>query len=110
VNLFIGSNSDFKFGKTNVNVNMQTDYPWNGNVKFTIDLTKRTKFNLYLRMPGWANGEPAPGSLYKFAVNTTTRVIVKVNGKEIQYTNKNGYLVIAREWKKGDVVEYSMPM
>lgn len=110
VNLFIGSNSDFQFGKTNVKLAMQTEYPWNGNVKFNIDLNKRTKFNLHLRIPGWANGEPVPGDLYKFSNYAATPVMIKINGKETTYSTGNGYATIEREWKKGDVVEYSIPM
>jgi len=110
VNLFVGSNSVFQFGKTNVKLNMQTDYPWNGTVKLNVDLSKRTKFNLYLRIPGWANGEAAPGDLYKFSNYDKMPVTVKVNGKELQYTVENGYAVIEREWKKGDVIEYTIPM
>ena len=110
VNLFVGSNSVFQFGKTNVKLNMQTDYPWNGTVKLNVDLSKRTKFNLYLRIPGWANGEAAPGDLYKFSNYDKIPVTVKVNGKELQYTVENGYAVIEREWKKGDVIEYTIPM
>jgi len=110
VNLFVGSNAGFQFGKTNVKVNMQTDYPWNGNVKFNIDLAKRTKFKLNLRIPGWANGEPVPGSLYKYLNYTTSPVTIKINGKDIWYSISNGYAVVEREWKKGDVVEYAIPM
>jgi DUF1680 family protein len=110
VNLFVGSNSDFQIGKTNVKLSMETDYPWNGNVKLNVDLSKRSKFNLYLRVPGWANGEAAPGDLYKFSKWDNTPATIKINGKDVQYKIENGYAVIEREWKKGDVIEYNMPM
>ncbi len=89
---------------------MQTDYPWNGTVKINIDPSKKSKFNIYLRIPGWANGEPVPGDLYKFAGYAREPVSVKVNGKEIQYRPENGFAVIEREWKKGDIIEYTIPM
>ncbi|MEJ0107047.1 MAG: beta-L-arabinofuranosidase domain-containing protein [Bacteroidota bacterium] len=110
VNLFVGSNTDFKIGKNPVKINMQTGYPWNGNIKMNVDPSKKSKFNIYLRIPGWANGEPAPGDLYKFTGYTAEPVSVKVNGKEIQYRFENGFAVIEREWKKGDVIEYTIPM
>jgi uncharacterized protein len=33
-----------------------------------------------------------------------------VNGTEVPSTYEDGYAVINREWKKGDKVEYNMPM
>lgn len=110
VNLFVGSNSNFQIEKTNVKLAMQTDYPWNGNVQLNMDLSKRTKFSLYLRVPGWANGEAVPGDLYKFSGYEKKPVTIKINGKELQYKIENGYAVIEREWKKGDIIEYNMPM
>ncbi|MBS1576321.1 MAG: glycoside hydrolase family 127 protein [Bacteroidetes bacterium] len=110
INLFVGSHSDFQIGKTNVKLAMQTNYPWSGNVKLNMDLSKRTKFNLYLRVPGWASGEAAPGDLYKFSQPENMPVTLKINGKDVQYKMENGYLVIEREWKKGDVIDYNMPM
>ncbi|MGC4036157.1 MAG: glycoside hydrolase family 127 protein [Chitinophagaceae bacterium] len=110
VNLFVGSNTDFHIGKTTVKLNMQTEYPWNGNVKIIVDPNKRTKFNLNLRIPGWANGSPVPGDLYKFINQNNSTVTVRVNGKSVQFRSENGYAVIDREWKKGDVVEYEIPM
>src|SRR6185295_11628882 len=35
---------------------------------------------------------------------------LRVNGKQIVTTFENGYDVIEREWKKGDVVEFEFPM
>ncbi len=110
VNLFVGSKTDFQFGKTNVKLNTQTDYPWDGRVTFTIDVNKRTKFTLYLGIPGWSNCEPAPGDLYKFSNFKATPATIKINGKEATYSTSNGYAIIEREWKKGDVVEYITPM
>lgn len=110
VNLFVGSNTNFKFGKNEVAFSMQTEYPWNGNVKMAIDTKKPITFNLNLRIPGWAKGEPVPGDLYKFSNIIDTAITIRVNGKDVPYTVENGYAVIKREWKKGDVIEYNIPM
>jgi DUF1680 family protein len=110
VNLFVSSHTNIPLAKTNVGVTLSTDYPWNGKVQLKIDPEKKAVFDLYLRMPGWANGEAAPGDLYEFADKTPVTVLLKVNDKEIQATKKDGYFIINREWKKGDVVEYTLPM
>jgi hypothetical protein len=33
-----------------------------------------------------------------------------INGVESRYTDQDGYAVVDREWKDGDVVEYKIPM
>jgi hypothetical protein len=35
---------------------------------------------------------------------------VKVNDKEVEYQTQRGYAIIHREWKKGDVIDYVLPM
>lgn len=73
----------------------QTDYPWDGQIKITIDhANPRHPLTLRLRIPQWANGATAT-----------------VNGKPIQATPKSGsYLPIQRAWKKGDVIQLTLPM
>jgi DUF1680 family protein len=110
VNLFIGSNTTIPLAKSNVDVKMQTNYPWDGNIKLNIDPAKKSTFDLYLRIPGWASGEASPGDLYHFIDFNTVTISLKVNGKDVPVKKENGYLIVTREWKKGDVVEYSIPI
>lgn len=110
VNLFVGSNTNIPLAKTNVAVKMETNYPWDGNIKLNIDPVKKSTFDLYLRIPGWATGEASPGDLYHFIDDSKAALTLKVNGKEVRVKNEKGYYVINREWKKGDVVEYLIPM
>ncbi len=35
---------------------------------------------------------------------------IKVNGKDAEYKTENGYAVIDREWKAGDIIEYVLPL
>jgi DUF1680 family protein len=37
-------------------------------------------------------------------------VLVSINGKPVAYTLENGYAVLSRQWKKGDVVQVKLPM
>lgn len=110
INLFIGSSTNAAFGKTIVPVVMQTNYPWEGNVKVSFAPKSKVKFALHLRIPGWASGIPAPGDLYSFKGNFKTGADISINGKKVEYKIENGYAVIEREWKKDDVVEMSLPM
>ncbi|RTL58758.1 MAG: glycoside hydrolase family 127 protein [Sphingobacteriales bacterium] len=110
VNLFIGSSTTIPLAKTNVEVKMQTNYPWDGTIKLNIDPVKKSTFDLYLRIPGWASGEASPGDLYHFIDFNSTTLSLKVNGKDVAVRTENGYMIVNREWKKGDVVEYTIPM
>lgn len=111
VNLFVSSQATLGIGKTDVPLQMETNYPWEGRVKLTVNPAKSVAYALHLRLPGWAKNVPAPGGLYRFAdSNRTTPVTVLLNGKPITYREEKGYAVIDRTWKKGDVVELTLPM
>jgi len=110
VNLFIGSKTTFKLQKTSVVLSQQSNYPWEGNVSIQVNPTKKTDFSLCLRIPGWARNQPVPGDLYRYVASTPEEIVVKVNGKAVAYTTREGYAVISRQWKKGDKVEYTLPM
>jgi len=64
VNLFVASNTTIKIGNTDVPVKMETNYPWDGKVKLTIDPKKKASFKLYLRLPEWSKETASPGNLY----------------------------------------------
>jgi uncharacterized protein len=112
INLFVGSNTIIPLEKGNVSVNMQTNYPWDGNVKINIDPVKKTKFALHIRIPGWVNKIPATGGLYKMEDGATV-IGYTVNGKGVIFKDdQSGYAIIDRVWSKGDIVEfeYKMPI
>jgi DUF1680 family protein len=110
VNLFVGSNTIIPLKYGDVSLTMETNYPWDGNIKLNIDLVKKSKFSLYLRVPGWAQGKTATNDLYSFTDFKSTTITLKVNGKDEAVRMENGYMIVDREWKKGDVVEYNLPM
>lgn len=110
INLFVGSSTKVKMGKTDVNVSQTTNYPWDGNISIAVDPAKKSKFALEVRVPGWISGEVVPGGLYVFEDKKPTAFTIDVNGKPATYTMTKGYAVIDREWKKGDKVSVSFPM
>lgn len=112
VNLFVGSNTTIPFKNGNVDVKMETNYPWDGNIKINIDPVKKSKFKLYLRIPGWVQGETAPGNLYSFTGIGTipAPIALSVNGEPVDTKEEGGYYIIDRVWQKGDKVEYYLSM
>ncbi|QIP17818.1 glycoside hydrolase family 127 protein [Spirosoma aureum] len=110
VNLFVASNTTFTFGKNTVPLQLETNYPWEGNVKITVNPAKKVGYALHVRIPGWSENVPAPGKLYQFTDISSERVEILLNGKSVTYRQDKGYAVIDRTWQKGDVVEVKLPM
>lgn len=110
VNLFISSTADLLIGNRQVQVIQENNYPWEGNVSIRINTAKPAGFKMHIRIPGWANDQAIPSSLYKFETAGTQKPVIKVNGVAMNYEMRNGYAVIDRLWKKGDKVELDLPM
>ncbi len=109
-NLFIASTSTLKIANKQVSITQENDYPWNGDLTFKVDPVSTLKFELLVRIPGWAREEVVASSLYQFAKPSSARVMVSVNGQSVPLQMEKGFAVIARTWKKGDVVRVSLPM
>jgi DUF1680 family protein len=72
----------------------ETDYPWDGNVKITLEPAKSAAFTLRLRIPNWA-----------------TEATIKINGSPVKNDIKPGtYVPLKRTWQTGDTVELTLPM
>jgi hypothetical protein len=110
INLFVGSNTSIALPKGNVNLSMETNYPWDGAVKINVNPDKKIKYAMHIRIPGFVNGIAAPGGLYHFSDTTSTKPVIKINGVEVAYQQEKGYAVINRDWKKGDVIEMVLPL
>lgn len=111
VNLFAASTADLTVHNKPVQIVQENNYPWDGDLKFTLSLKSPDAFNLLLRIPGWARNEVLPSDLYQYAPATGDgKVSVRVNGQPVDYQMQKGYAVVGRRWKKGDVVELRLPM
>ncbi len=110
VNLFIGSEGHVSIDNQDVNIKQQTNYPWDGDIRLTVNPEKPITITLCLRIPGWARNEVLPGGLYRFAQPSALSPSLMVNGKLRQLKIKNGYARITKTWKMGDIVEFSLPM
>lgn len=109
-NLFISGTTELVVEKNNVEIVQQNNYPWNGDLSFTINPSKTTEFNFKVRIPGWAQNAAIPSDLYQFKNNSDKKIIIKINGQQTDYTIEKGFAVLNRKWKKADVVEVVLPM
>jgi len=114
LNLFAASQTTFETskGKSKVKVDIQqeSDYPWNGLIKVKVNPAQANTFAIKVRIPGWARGEATPLGLYNFANPSIKPIVFKVNGKIFPAKVSTGYATVERKWKKGDVLEFELPM
>ncbi len=95
VNLYIGGTADATVAEdVSVKVTQETDYPWSGDVKITVDPETPVTFGLNLRIPAWCDG-------FEVRVNGTVHT---------PETNANGYLSIQRQWHAKDTVNLTLAM
>ena len=108
VDLYVGSNVTIPALSTEVSLTQTTAYPFGGDVKIEVNPAKKSKLTLKLRIPGWLNDSEDDGKLY--ASVAAGPVGITVNGKKVDTRIVDGYAVIDRKWKKGDVVNLTLPM
>ena len=82
-------------GGRKLKLTQTTQYPWEGGVRLAIDeVIDGGAFSIMLRIPGWAK-----------------HAAVTVNGTSAEIeTAAKSYAVLRRQWRKGDVIELSLPM
>jgi uncharacterized protein len=76
-----------------VHIAEETEYPFRETVQLTVNPANPVKFPLKLRIPAWAQG-----------------ATVAMGGAPVNGVQSGTYLVISREWRKGDRVQIRFPM
>jgi len=110
INLFMSSDATIKMKDNTVNLVQQTDYPWDGKITITVNPEKADDFVVHIRIPGWTQGQPVPSDLYHYLNPTDEKVLLKVNGESVDFQLAKGFASLKRNWKKGDVIELTLPM
>ncbi len=110
INLFMDSDIQVDLKGHPVKIKQETDYPWKGNIKITVDPESPGRFAVHVRIPGWTQDQPVPSDLYRYMHRNDEEVILKVNGKQKELKLEKGYARIRRTWKRGDTIELVFPM
>lgn len=94
-NLYIGSELNTKLGGTEVTIQQESNYPWKGTVLMKINPVAEAEFGIALRIPSWSQG-----------------MEIRVNGEALNTAKdiEQGYQVIRRMWRAGDIIEVHEPM
>ncbi len=93
VNLYIGNQASVKYGKKDMTLTQETNYPWEGAVKITIGTKSPVNAEMRLRIPGWCKS-----------------YTIKVNGAEVKPQIESGYAELPGKWSDGDAIELNMDM
>jgi DUF1680 family protein len=110
VNLFVASQASFEVAGAPLSLVQTTGYPWDGRVELRVDPGQPRAFELRVRVPGWARGTPVPSELYRYLDGAPAVPVLHVNGEPVEGALSQGYQVIARTWKPGDIVSVELPM
>ena len=78
---------------TAVHIVEETEYPFRGTVRLTVNPATPMNFPLRLRIPEWATG-----------------ATIHINGRAQPSPSAAGFARIERTWKPGDVVELAFPL
>lgn len=110
VNLYVSDKAKINLNGDTVEMIQQTNYPWDGKINIIINPATEKQITLKLRIPGWAENQPTPGTLYEYRHQRQDVISMTING-EAEYPNfKEGYIDITHAWKKGDQIELTFPM
>jgi len=83
-----------KVGKgEEVTITEKTNYPFNGEIQFTIETAQKTSFPFHLRIPQWCKNYS-----------------LTLNGEKVSVNPENYIVVLNREWHPGDVVKLNLGM
>ena len=112
VNLYAANTATLALGGKSVTIQQDTNYPWDGDIAIKVLQNKAKAFNMMVRIPGWVQSRVVPSDLYAYNDDIFSTYEITVNGQKVDSELENGYMVINRNWKKGDVVRihFDMPV
>lgn len=110
INLFANSSATMDVEGKALTIVQQNNYPWDGQLSFTVIPKASQEMTLMIRIPGWARNIAMPSDLYSFQKSNAAAVTIRLNGQPLDYKMENGYAVLKRIWKKDDKIEVALPM
>lgn len=93
VHLYGGNRLETNLGGGKLILEQNTEYPWDGVVRFNIQEAPSAELALMLRIPAWAQG-----------------AAVQVGGEAPQKATAGAYHALRRRWRSGDRIELRLPM
>ena len=105
VALYVGSTAEIELAEGTVRLVQETDFPWDGKMRFRVELDAPLEFALNLRVPGWYSGEmELSGALAEARSWSGPSTADRIGGF-------GRWVGIRRTWNSGDegTIEFPMP-
>lgn len=94
MNLYAQSTANLDFSGEKLTLIQRTGYPWDGEIKVTVQTSKIMNFSIFLRIPGWSRNPK-----------------IEVNSEPFEGRIQPGtYVEVNRSWRSGDQIRLSLPM
>jgi uncharacterized protein len=94
VNLYVAGTAQIPLGENTVTLTQETQYPWDGTVRITVDPNTPGRFTVALRIPAWCHAAK-----------------IAINGKAVApVVMEKGYAMVRHQWQSGDVLTLALPM
>lgn len=77
---------------TSVKFSQETNYPWSGEAKLSVETEEPATFSVYLRIPGWCK-----------------QPLVKLDGRALR-PKPSTYLELRRKWRGKSIIKASFPL
>lgn len=93
--LYVSGEAKMVLNENQVVLVQKSNYPWSGDIRFTVKTEKETTFTLALRIPDWCE-----------------KAELSINGikKPLDGLVVNGYAMIAGTWGQGDTIKLYLSM
>ena len=96
VHLYIGGKLTKNVNGTDVDVNISSQFPWEGNVEIKVR-AGHTKFRLALRIPDWCGLDASKGWELE-------------NADRFNIEEKDGYIYLSKQWADEDTIKLKFTM
>ena len=93
VNLYGANETQLTINDRPVTLKQRTQYPYDGNIQFSILADEPIQVTFAFRIPSWCQFET-----------------ITVNGEAVEFTIDNGYMHISHLWTSDDVIELDLAM
>ncbi len=110
VNLYIAGSAELSLAGAKARLELTTDYPWSGDIQLDVTLSEAATFDLKLRIPAFARGQPLPGELYRYLDGAGDSPSLRVDGAETPLELDAGYATISRRWTGTTRIELKLPL
>jgi DUF1680 family protein len=95
IHLYVRGQAQLEVAGQRLCIRQTHDYPWDGHIRFELQMDRPAEFGLWVRLPGWSRG----ASLF-----------VNDEVVDIQRIVHNGYARLERTWTSGDEVRLELGM